>query len=153
MSKKQCDFWGMTASNEIKTHLQSYFLDFKKSVFTSKHFISFINGITRQYDTDAVILNYEIPLKKFLEEKGFTASAFFEARDNFNPTIFYPLSLLKYGIPLLKKKFFNLWHVSKEKPDDILVFLKENYPSCCKDIFNYEKAVQVNLLTKIHKKK
>ena len=146
MDEQNCDFWGMTSSNEIKPHLQSYFLVFRKSVFLSEYFAAFINGVEKLDNHDEVILNYEVQLKQFLESKGFIASAFVEAADAFNITIHNPLSLLKRGMPLLKKKFFVWGATAKEKPDEVIDFIRENYPSGYNDILTHEKASGTKLL-------
>ena len=45
MNKKECDFWGMVESHEMKTHLQSYFLVFKKAVFQSSGFKEYVHSL------------------------------------------------------------------------------------------------------------
>ena len=144
MDNKKCDFWGMVESKEIKPHLQSFFLDFRKSVFTSEYFTSFINGITKQKTVEDVVLTYEVPLKHFLEENGFKADAFCQGKKN-NP-MFYPLSLLYEGVPLLKKKVFLSLDYSKENPNEVLNFLKKNYVGGYNDICSYEKSFDEKLI-------
>ena len=50
MNKKECDFWGMVESHEMKTHLQSYFLVFKKAVFQSSGFKEYVHSFEKQDD-------------------------------------------------------------------------------------------------------
>ena len=62
MAKRKCDFWGLTDFNKVpvkkigsyylktvtESHIQSYFLDLKKSVLNSKKFINLLllNGVS-----------------------------------------------------------------------------------------------------------
>lgn len=82
MSKKKCDFWGITRNNfgikigntNLHTwspHIQSYFLVFRPQVFNSPVFMNFINSITHQEDKAEIIYKYEIGLSKLLRMSGF----------------------------------------------------------------------------------
>jgi len=55
---KDCDFWGLSEGVFPEPHLQSYFMVFKKVVFTSDIFRKFINGIKTQPSNLDVIRNY-----------------------------------------------------------------------------------------------
>ena len=84
MSKKSCDFWGLTKNyigfkklknNKVKNiycpHIQSYFIVLKSNVFSSKVFENFINSVKYQKYKNDIILKYEIGLTKTLEKAGF----------------------------------------------------------------------------------
>ena len=83
MSKKKCDFWGLTKNSygikkengldiaEWNPHIQSYFILFRKSVFTSNVFLQFIQNIKQEQSKSDVIINYEIGLTKTLTHAGF----------------------------------------------------------------------------------
>lgn len=116
MSRRECDFWGMTDSYEIAWHLQSYFLLFKRAAFTSERFKTFFRGVLPYRDKDQVIRSYELGLTRFLEEGGLVPAAFvpmaawvksesgkrrLRARRR-NATAFYPMELLHAGMPLVK---------------------------------------------------
>ena len=86
MSKKQCDFWGMTQNRygitenfsrpKITPHIQSYFIVFKSNVFNSKMFGDFINSIKHEDEKNKVIIKYEIGLSQLWYSKGFTSATY-----------------------------------------------------------------------------
>ena len=59
MEKRDCDFWGMVSSCQIRFHLQSNFLVFKKNVFSSEIFKSFVKSFEAQKDFWNYVLMYE----------------------------------------------------------------------------------------------
>jgi lipopolysaccharide biosynthesis protein len=116
MSRRECDFWGMTDNFEIAWHLQSYFLVLKRAAFTSECFKTFFRAVLPYRDKDQVIRSYEIGLTRFLEEGGLVPAAFvpmaawvqseagkrkLRARPC-NSTLVYPMELLRAGMPLVK---------------------------------------------------
>lgn len=121
MDKRDCDFWGVTEHdvclndpllNKVEhVHLQSYFLCFKNSVFTSHAFNSFFEKVIndRAVSYDEVVSLYEIQLTHFLEKHGFKASSYIDCskyyRESVNPAICCTLELLKeQRLPLIKRK-------------------------------------------------
>lgn len=104
MSKKPCDFWGMTESLQIAHHLQSFFLVFKKPLFLAlEHYLA---AVTHQNTVSEVILQYEVPLKGQLELLGFKGASFTDIFREDDPTR-YQNSLITCGkVPLIKKKIF-----------------------------------------------
>jgi lipopolysaccharide biosynthesis protein len=76
MSKKDCDFWGMTESRQISYHLHSYFLVFRRPVFLSPIFQTFWNHTRIQKTKTAIIHMYEVGLTKILLEAGFVAGVY-----------------------------------------------------------------------------
>lgn len=113
MKHETCDFWGITENTEFYRHIQSYFMVFRRKVFTSKAFKDFLSGISPQKNVQAVIEKYEIGLSRMLFEKGFVGKSWlgepeknaYFPRNVKNPT-FYPLYLIRAGAPILKKKSF-----------------------------------------------
>lgn len=136
MSQRDCDFWGITDNIEIKHHLQSYFLVFKKSVFTHKEFSNWINAIKQQDNVGDVVKNYEIPLTSFLEDIGFKSDVFIEYQEKTNPTV-KPLTLLKQHMPLIKRKVFISKYACEESAKQLLIILHKKYKDSYKDICNY----------------
>src|SRR3954452_7881501 len=62
MGRAPVDFWGMTESREIKWHLQSYFLCFKREVLRSGELAKFFSSVLPYRDKRAIILSYELGL-------------------------------------------------------------------------------------------
>lgn len=113
MNKKECDFWGMVESHEMKTHLQSYFLVFKKAVFQSSSFKEYVHSFEKQDDFWGYVKRYETNFAGHLSEAGFTFASYinpaqYEELNNgkpINPTVF-PIKMLEDGMPLIKRKIF-----------------------------------------------
>lgn len=108
------DFWGIVENkygfkkfgkfcfSKYKPHLQSWFLAFRKNVFTSKDFKQFLNTIKEEKTKNAVIQNYEINLTKAL--KNFSYSAFNSKYEkSFNPTVYYWRELVQDDVPFIKR--------------------------------------------------
>jgi len=115
MSKEQCDFWGLTESTRYQTHLQSYFLCFRKKALNSAVFLDHFLDVVGESSVSDVILKYEVPLTEKLLMSGLKYKAYIDqndpetqsfARINPNLTIF-PLFLISRGCPLIKVKTMN----------------------------------------------
>jgi lipopolysaccharide biosynthesis protein len=76
MTSHDCDFWGMTQSNDIAFHLQSYFLVFKKKVIYSKPFMDFWKTMQIEKDKKEIIRKYEVGLTQTLVSAGFRSCAY-----------------------------------------------------------------------------
>lgn len=91
MSKKECDFWGITANpngigivdltkKKFKLtkdyHIQTYFLCLKKQVFQNKKFQEFIENIKKENSKEEIIINYEIGLTKLLHTLDFRSEVY-----------------------------------------------------------------------------
>jgi len=76
MDEQECDFWGVTESNEICHHLQSYFLVFKKKILNSDIFINFWHNVKTFRNKKDVIRNYEIELTRILITAGFKPACY-----------------------------------------------------------------------------
>lgn len=118
MARAPVDFWGMTESKEIKWHLQSYFLCFKRPVLSSGQLSKFFSSVLPYRDKEAIILSYELGLTSYLVDQGFRAGSFCSpqrvtdraARRQFNKrrnlTLFCPRALLEAGMPFVKVSLF-----------------------------------------------
>lgn len=113
METMDCDFWGMTESYQIRYHLQSYFLVFKRNVFSSDSFRSFVSSFEKQKD----FLGYEEKCETMFTEhlllSGFKCASFCSCesvvgskqKESDNPCM-YPVTLLSLGMPLVKREVF-----------------------------------------------
>ena len=70
-----CDFWGLTDSDELNRHLQSYFLVFRQRVLHSARFRDFWRTVLPYKNKTQVVLSYELGLSTWLVEGGFTGRA------------------------------------------------------------------------------
>lgn len=143
MSRRSCDFWGMTRHNEIAAHLQSYFLCFKAPVTRSAAWRGFWASVRDETDKKALVRDYEAGLTPYFEARGFTADSFvselqFEGADRFTRqrratlipkwrtidrneadlTMFAAPELVKAGMPYLKASL--IWgSKGRRRPRDI----------------------------------
>lgn len=111
MSDVSCDFWGMTDSEEIAWHLQSYFLVFRRPVLASAAFRDFWQSVLPYRDKHQVVRSYEVGLSTFLREQGFRPAAFVPATELVtpwfrrrwpNPPIGHAEALIQRGMPFVK---------------------------------------------------
>lgn len=84
MAKRNLDAWGITDSNQISYHIQSYFLVFTRKVFISEEFNNFMNSISVEKNKEIIVEKYEVGLSKMLISSGFTISSFIKYKDIIN---------------------------------------------------------------------
>lgn len=89
------DVWGMTASNQISFHLQSYFLVFKKNVFTQSWFQDFWKNLINLSDKKSIVLNYEIGLSKLMLNHSLSLVSLFTPTIRQKLTIYYRAAVYK----------------------------------------------------------
>jgi hypothetical protein len=74
------DMWGMTDSEELGWHLQSFFLLVGSGVFRSKAWQRFWRGVRPMPSKLLTILWYEVGLSRYLTRAGFRLRALFPVR-------------------------------------------------------------------------
>ncbi|MEO9324931.1 rhamnan synthesis F family protein [Nocardioides sp. C4-1] len=79
MADEPVDFWGFTASDRNRPHLQSFFVCFRSWVVGSPAFTDFWRTLVPIDDRLQVIYRYEIGLTEALEAGGFRWKPYFEA--------------------------------------------------------------------------
>ncbi len=75
------DVVGVTSSLEVKYHLQSYFLAFKRDVFNSSYFHKFWKRYRFFQKKRAVVKKYEVGLSQYLLKVGYRVGAYCEYID------------------------------------------------------------------------
>lgn len=138
MSFQHVDFWGMTQSFEFRTHLQSFFLVFKKNVFTRIEFRNYFNSVEKKRSFGEIVASYELPLMKYFNELGFKSGAFFSLNNKLNPSSF-PKLLLNNNCPLIKKKIFLNDRWSKNSVLFLLLRINKEYKQNITDILELYK--------------
>lgn len=78
MRFSKADFWGITSNSQIRFHLQSYFLVFRKQVFLSKEFQDFWRDMKIIDSKTEIVNTYEIGLTQKLINANFKADALFK---------------------------------------------------------------------------
>jgi hypothetical protein len=104
MDAVDCDFWGLTESREKHSHLQSYFLVFRKRALTHPAFGRFWDTVGILPRKKDVIDRCETVLTPTLALEGLTAAAYVPAFCEGNPTLAYPEELVRrFSLPMLKR--------------------------------------------------
>ena len=116
MVGRRCDFWGLSYSPEISWHIQSFFMVFKRKVFTSPVFYSFVDSFCRQKSFWDYVMNYEVRFAEHLRNYGFICDVYLRLDDSEKENLYsrygisnltvMPYTLHCKGMPLVKKKVF-----------------------------------------------
>jgi glycosyltransferase involved in cell wall biosynthesis len=142
MSARGDDFWGFTANDEIKTHIQSFFMVFNKKVVSSDKFRSFFYSVKKEEGVEQVIRNYEATLTEILANSGFSWSTFIDrgslklpsdATKISNLTVF-PIPLLDAGFQLVKVKALHKPTTNLSGIFQTIDYLKETAPELYSNI-------------------
>lgn len=120
MEDVTCDFWGMTRNfggeyddsfiGKYETHIQSYYLVFRRRVLTSGQFKDFWEGLVYPGTYDGAIFYFEHKLYNLLKQEGFIPMALTDVwgmvfEHDVNPYRMFSLELIRdKGLPILKKK-------------------------------------------------
>ncbi|MDY6407164.1 MAG: rhamnan synthesis F family protein, partial [Pseudomonadota bacterium] len=126
MNAKKVDFWGMTDSFQIQYHLQSYFLYFKNSKLIKYALLPYLNRVKKETKKRDIVYKYEVPLAKYLHDRGYKIAAYNPIALNpcprgrkVNQTISCPLELIEYHhFPFLKRSIL-LGKYKSWKPEAI----------------------------------
>ncbi len=107
MKNNSCDFWGLNYNKYITSHLQSFFLVFKKNVFNSKQFEEFLLNVRIERNKNIVVKKYELNFTEYLLQAGFNYSYCFDKPipHRLYSTIFSEMGNTKY--PFIKKSMLN----------------------------------------------
>ena len=133
MAEKKSDFWGLCDSTDDVYHIQSFFINCSRKVFTSKIVKQFFYSMPEKLSFwDAV--TYGEQRFTYLLSKEFTSSVLLPAfssgnsreyiAGNRNGTV-YPLTLIKNGFPLIKIKAMTNRLDLREAVSDVLTFVYE----------------------------
>ena len=102
------DFFGLTASREFCSHLQSYFLGFNKVVIDHPEFWEYWCGSFTGSSKWFTIFRRELAWENFFIKRGFKSAVLIETTRKFprNPLTFLWKDLISQGFPFLKKSLF-----------------------------------------------
>lgn len=139
MAKSDCDFWGITAQANTKlvpSHIQSYFVVFRKKCFLSNPFKKFWNELPIPKNGEEVITFQEIQLTQFLSSQGFSWETLIplSLHERISPDItrHYADYSLQLGSPFVKRKLFTtdrnyfLACSYAHEPESSLEFIRKN---------------------------
>ena len=77
MAPRAVDFWGFTATERVKPHIQSFFVTFRPWTVDSAAFRRFWGEMQPLSDRKQVIVQYEVGLSQTLYDAGFCSAPFF----------------------------------------------------------------------------
>lgn len=118
------DVQGITLSEAISPHIQSYFLILNKKA--TAHTLNYFKRYKVLDTMSEVISTYEIGLSKYLTSKGLKMSAFMDNngyRGEFSPYYQCVIYHIEKGIPLIKKKIL----FSSYRKDEIFTLARMNF--------------------------
>lgn len=107
VDESSADIIGLTDSEQIQYHAQSYFLYLKRTVISNQNFVDFVYDVRSYADKISVILEYEISFVYQMVKAGFSYESLFPSRqfgfpENVNPSIVGWRELLAAGFPFVK---------------------------------------------------
>lgn len=139
MTESDCDFWGITAhanTELIPSHIQSYFVVFRKKCFLSKPFKKFWQELPLTKNREKAIRFGEIQLTQYLSSQGFSWKTFIplSIHEKISPdvSLYYADYALQLGSPFIKRKLFTTerYHFLAcsyvREPSAALEFIRKN---------------------------
>jgi rhamnosyltransferase len=84
MADRPADFWGLTKSQRISPHVQSFFVVFRPWTVDSQAFRRFWGEMEPLSDRQKVIFRYEIGMTRTLHKAGFASTSYFTETDDDN---------------------------------------------------------------------
>lgn len=101
------DYCGLTDSNQVSYHVQSYFLVIEKPAIAAVCNYLTRHGVIEEYGK--VIGTYEIGMVQYLASQGLKAGAVFSVKgrkgyERLNPSFARAAELIEEGAPLIKRK-------------------------------------------------
>lgn len=160
------DMIGMTDSNEIAYHLQSYFLYIKQNILHSDAFERYLKSIRLHWNKSYIIERFEVGLSRALREAGFKIEALFptERIENYtlreradfpfkdkltvaplNQTLYFWGDLIKeYRFPFVKTEILKANRMGLPEIKYWRALVSRERPEWCDLIENHLKRVYPN---------
>lgn len=132
MDKVSCDFWGLTGSEELIPHLQSFYLVFRSSALQHDSFRQLWKKVKKSNDREKAV-NLEISLTLWLASHGLKPAVYIPEAclpfATYNPVIYLWRQLIQYyNLPIFKRNLLSgvVTRVATKGWDDLLA--KAGYP-------------------------
>ncbi|HXD94027.1 MAG TPA: rhamnan synthesis F family protein [Bacteroidia bacterium] len=146
LNSQNLDYAGMTDSEEIVYHIQSYFLILNKKAIEPT--LQFFKKHGLQNDREGVINTYELGLCKYLQGVGLKVGAWFPYQKyllKFNPSVYAAYKMIEDKSPLIKKKIvFNSF--SNQEYKAIFYFKEEGGKK-----YNYNPKYYISIIERVNK--
>lgn len=124
LEQSRADVYGMSLSEAVSTHVQSYFLILNKKAIAPA--LTYFQQTGIRQNLQEVIRLYEIGLNRHLMEKGLTIAAYVDNKGykgEFSPYYYLLDHHLEQGIPLIKKKII----FSSYRKDELFTLARMNF--------------------------
>jgi lipopolysaccharide biosynthesis protein len=132
----KADLQGMTYSDAIAPHVQSYFLIINKSILSLVK--EYFDSHKIVQTLDQVIKIYEVGLSTFLVSNGFKIAAYMDeigSNGEFSPYYSHVKEHVLLGIPLIKKKIL----LASYRKDELFTLARMNFDV---DQNNYRRLIE-----------
>lgn len=130
MRQSSADFWGLNSiDNGFFSHLQSYFLVFRKSILKDDILYTYIKDIgiyLQTNDLKDIYAFFENGLFDFLLGKGYVYDSY-TSTENYDIYDKPELCIKECSLPLLKKKCFSFQYYKKRKFEELLSYISKNF--------------------------
>lgn len=141
MKSVDADYWGITRSPvgtldngyEYDTHIQSYFILFRKKILYDSGFEKFWEEMIYPESYLHAIISFELACNKYLTKHGFKGTALtdlcelgYHAEKNDNPYLLLSLEMIRdANIPVIKRKSLSLTNRGYRSAIRALKYIKE----------------------------
>lgn len=140
MEQIKCDYWGITfhpgghlGNIEIPEHIQSYFLNFKRSIILDDDFYKFWRDLSIDDSLNETILHFEIGINVFLGKKGYLGCSYMGIQGfntllnkDDNPYMMYSYELIStYRVPIIKRRSLSFDNPQFENSMKALTYIRE----------------------------
>lgn len=141
MEKVETDYWGLIKApagilyNQYlyDSHIQSYFLAFRKNMLKSTSFKVFWETMDYPDSLGQAVINFELRCNQYFSKLGFRGVALTEILSNIRfkkgetPYLLYPLELVRdIHIPIIKRGSFDFSNTGFGKALEALNYIEEN---------------------------
>lgn len=159
------DFWGLSkytggeGVGDFPSHIQSYFIAIRKTLFLNKSFINFWNTMPYPESFWMAVKEFEIKFTVYFENLGFKGKTIIDEwlinekiSANINPSLSYAYSLIKeVKFPILKKKALGInsvnyidslqavKYIESNKLYDVKYIWESLYRNTISSAFNYSE--------------
>lgn len=171
METRECDFWGISANMQGNYYLYSYFIAFKKQVFSSQVFKEFMKNIREKDNNSKIMQDYAVKLTTDLRRAGFFCYNYMEfyPRCNIYPITIRNRDLTRKPALALQCKFpfiikdaliaekdfnidgiFNTYKYLESNYSFLLDIIEEACPQDCNVLFDYTFSIIMPTLNRKH---
>lgn len=164
MKDSKADFWGITSSNSLNFHIQSYFIVFRKQIIMNEIFKQFWKNLKVLDNKEDIIKSCEVGLSQLLYKNNFKSDTYvkdlkleLKKSDNFKSLI---TKLLKSPLKIFKlflrpKQYINALNRKDNNPSlsSIKKQIVENRPFLKVSMFTKDSDKNTNLNFVINKLK